>query len=443
MLDIKRIRKEPDQVKELLSRRNPNLANLIDEILTIDVEYRAALQEKQDLEAKRNQLGKLVGQKKAQGQENEAQAVIEELNLIKAKLKSIADNEPILFEKQKQILDNLPNTPSPDVPISADEHGNKEIFKWGTEFQLVSSECSDQQTSRKLANFKIKEHDEIGKDLGILDFERGVKIAKSRFTLLRGLGAKLERALINFMLDKAAENGYEEVFPPILANSESLYGTGQLPKFKEDIFKVENENLYLIPTAEVPVTNIYRDEILETNQLPIFFCAYTPNFRSEAGAAGKDTKGIIRQHQFNKVELVKICKPENSELEHEKLTQNAESVLQALRLPYRKMLLCSGDLGFAAQKCYDLEVWFPGQNKYREISSCSNFGDFQARRAQIRFKRDNNSKAELVHTINGSGLAVGRTLAAILENYQNADGSVTIPTVLVPYMSGTTHISSS
>jgi len=419
MLDIKLIRKDPEIVKAKLSRRDKSLAQLIDQIIEIDCQYREALQEKQELEAKRNQLSKVVGQKKSQGQN--ADAEMQELSIIKDSLKSIADQEPELFAKQTAILEGIPNIVSDDIPDGENEEANLEVYRHGEPRQL---------------NFEVKDHDDIGRELGIFDFERGVKIAKSRFTLLTGIGAKLERALINFMLDKASENGYQEVFPPIIVNGDCLYGTGQLPKFQQDLFKIEGENLYLIPTAEVPLTNIHRDEILDLNQLPISFCAYTPNFRSEAGAASKDTRGIIRQHQFNKIELVKLCKPEDSAALHEQLTKDAESILQALELPYRKVLLCSGDIGFGAHKCYDLEVWFAGQKKYREISSCSNFSDFQARRAQIRFKREANAKAELVHTINGSGLAVGRTLAAILENYQEADGSVTVPKALRPYLGG-------
>jgi seryl-tRNA synthetase len=417
MLDIKLIRKEPERVKELLSRRNSAWASQIDEIIELDQAYRSALQEKQELEAKRNSLSKIVGMKKSKAEN--ADIEMKELAEIKAALQAIADKEPELFAKQTGILEGIPNLPDETLPLGHSDEYNQEILRWG---------------SPRNFNFPVKEHDELGRELGIFDFERGVKIAKSRFTLIKNQGAKLERALINFMLDQATTKGYMEIQPPILVNSACLYGTGQLPKFKEDLFKVENEDLYLIPTAEVPLTNIYRDEILDGADLPIYFCAYTPNFRSEAGSASKDTRGIIRQHQFNKIELVKLCKPDQSAVEHEKLTQDAESLLQALGLPYRKMLLCAGDIGANAYRCYDLEVWFPGQAKYREISSCSNFIDFQARRAQIRFKADANAKTELVHTINGSGLAVGRTVAAILENYQNEDGSVTVPEVLRKYM---------
>jgi seryl-tRNA synthetase len=416
MLDLKRLRQEPEIYKNSLAKRNPSYLALIDELLETDEDYRKQLQERQDLEARRNSLSKLVGQKKSKGEN--ADEEIKELNLLKEKLKEIAEKEPEILSKQESILFEIPNLPSESVPEGKSEEDNLEIYKWGE--------------TRKF-DFQVLDHEEIGRKLDVLDFERGVKLAQSRFTLVKGLGAKLERALINFMLDKAFENGYTEISPPLMVNSNSLYGTGQLPKFSADLYKIEAEDLYLIPTAEVPLTNIYNDEILRLEDLNISITAFTPCFRSEAGAASRDTRGIIRQHQFSKIELVKITKPEDSEEEHEKLTKDAESILQALGLPYRKVLLCSGDMGFSAQKCYDLEVWFPSQNKYREISSCSNFGDFQARRAKIRFKRDSQSKAELVHTINGSGLAVGRTMAAIMENYQNADASFEIPEVLKKY----------
>lgn len=427
MLDIKKIRSNPEEIKSALSRRDPELAKFIDEIVKLDEEHREALQEKENLQAKRNELSKIVGQKKSSGED--ADTEITELNKIKEDLKAIADKEPELFAKQTKILEGIPNTPDPETPDGLSEDDNQEILKHGEPRQF---------------DFEPKWHDEIGEQLDILDFERGVKIAGSKFTLLKGMGAKLERALIAFFLDKAEAKGYTEVMPPLMVNQSSLYGTGQLPKFEEDLYKIANaddegKQYYLLPTAEVPVTNIHADEILNGDDLPLNFCAYTPCFRSEAGAAGKDTRGIIRQHQFNKVELVKMCKAEDGTKEHEKLTQDAEELLQELGLPYRKMLLCAGDMGANAQKCYDLEVWFPSQNKYREISSCSHFGDFQARRAKIRYKDSSGgkkAKAELVHTINGSALAVGRCLAAILENYQNADGSVDIPEALQPYLKG-------
>lgn len=420
MLDIKKIRQNPDLIKELLSLRNPQYSLIIDQLLAVDKEYREKLLEKESLEAERNSLSKLVGQKKAKAED--ATEEINSLNLIKEKLKQINDSEPLLAAKQEALLLELPNTPSSDTPLGKDENSNVLVYSWG---------------EKRHFDFPVLEHHELGERSSELDFERGVKLAKSRFTLVGGFLAKLERALINFMLDKAAENGYLEYSLPVIVNADSLYGTGQLPKFKDDLFKIQDEELYLIPTAEVPLTNIYRNEILSEKDLPLRLTAYTPCFRSEAGSAGKDTRGIIRQHQFNKIELVVICKEEDALAEHERLTLNAEAVLQALALPYRKIQLCAGDLGFSASKCYDLEVWFPSQEKYREISSCSHFADFQARRAQIRFKRiEENAKPknELVHTINGSGLAVGRTLAAIMENYQNADGTITIPEVLRPYL---------
>ncbi len=433
MLDIKQIRKDPEMVKKTISRRKPELALLIDEVVAVDAKYREALIAKEQLEAERNKFSKLVGQLKARAAkdpsaEAEANEVITKLNTIKAELQNISEKEPQLFAVVTSLLGTIPNLPDASVPDGANENDNQEILSWGVKPSWTGS-------------FKAQAHEDLGESLGMFDFERGVKIAKSRFTLLTGVGARLERALINFMLDSAAARGYTEAMPPVLVNSASLYGTGQLPKFAEDLFKIENDDLYLIPTAEVPITNIYRDEILSESQLPLYFCAYTPCFRSEAGSAGKDTRGIIRQHQFNKVELVKFCSPDQSAAEHEKLTQDAEAVLQALGLAYRKVLLCTGDMGFGAAKCYDLEVWFPSQNKYREISSCSNFGDFQARRAQIRYKTG-AGKNELVHTINGSGLAVGRTVAAILENYQNPDGSVRVPEALVPYMGGVSLLTS-
>jgi seryl-tRNA synthetase len=420
MLDIKKIRQNPDLIKELLSLRNPHYAEILNELLEIDKQYREKLIEKESLEAERNTLSKTVGQKKSKG--DNADSEIESLNTLKEKLKTINELEPILAEKQREFLLELPNIPSPDTPYGKDENDNRLIFEWGTKPSF---------------NFKPLEHNELGIDSQELDFERGVKLSKSRFTVVAGKLAKLERALINFMLDKATENGYQEYSLPVIVNSESLYGTGNLPKFKDDLFKIEGEELYLIPTAEVPLTNLHRDEILKEEQLPLRMTAYTPCFRSEAGSAGKDTRGIIRQHQFNKIELVILCKEEDAINEHERLVNNAESILQALELPYRKVQLCAGDLGFSASKCYDLEVWFPSQEKYREISSCSWFSDFQARRTQIRFKRTDESgksKNEFVHTINGSGLAVGRTLAAIMENYQTKDGSIKIPKALESYL---------
>jgi seryl-tRNA synthetase len=346
---------------------------------------------------------------------------------VSAEIKEKEKELPGVIEELDRLLMVIPNIPDSSVPIGKDEKDNPVIRNWG--------EIRDM-------NFGPRSHWEIGEALGILDFECAAKIAGSRFALYRGPGARLERALISFMLDiHTREHGYTEILPPFMVNGASMTGTGQLPKFKEDLFKVEGWDLYLIPTAEVPVTNIHRDEVLSEENLPIYYTAYSPCFRSEAGSYGKDTRGLIRQHQFNKVELVKFVRPETSYDELELLTQNAEEVLRRLKLPYRVISLCTGDIGFSAAKTYDLEVWLPGQNLYREISSCSNFTDFQARRAGIRFKKKGANGTELVHTLNGSGLAVGRTLVAILENYQQKDGSVSVPEALIPYMGGVETIS--
>lgn len=354
------------------------------------------------------------------------ETLLKELQTIKSE---IHNNEIELANIQETFTTlalSLPNFCDNDVPIGKDEEQNKEISVYGSIPQLA---------------FPAKEHWELGENLNILDFDRAAKVTGSRFVFLKSSGAKLERALINFMMDvHSKEHGYEEIIPPFLVNSTSLIGTGQFPKFTEDVFSVNNHDLKLIPTAEVPVTNFYAKEILKAQNLPCFFVAYSPCFRSEAGSYGKDTKGLIRQHQFNKVELISFTKPEDSEKMHEQLTIHAESILKRLELPYRKVLLCTGDTSFSAKKCYDLEVWLPGQKQYREISSCSNFGDFQARRANIRFRRSQSEKPEFVHTLNGSALAVGRTLLAILENYQQEDGSIKIPSALINYMGGMTHI---
>jgi seryl-tRNA synthetase len=343
-----------------------------------------------------------------------------------AEMKGVAERIKEIDEKLKGVeqggadfLLNVPNIPNASVPVGKDETENLEVRKWGE--------------PRKF-DFIPLNHWDIGEKLGIIDFETGAKIAGARFTLMKGAGARLERALMNFMLDLHTSKGYTEVFPPLLVNRESMTGTGQLPKFEMDLFRVADPELYLIPTAEVPVTNIHRDEILREELLPLYYTAYTPCFRREAGSYGKDVRGLIRQHQFNKVELVKFSRPEDSHAELESLTADAESILQLLGLPYRVVLLCTGDMGFSSAKTYDIEVWLPGQDRYREISSCSNFEDFQARRANIRFKREGKKGTEYVHTLNGSGLAIGRTLVAILENYQNADGSVSVPDVLKKYM---------
>ena len=414
MLDIKLIRENPEKINELLKRRNPNLS--VDAVLEIDNERRKIQFQADELRAKRKQESNKIGAMKKEGIDTtEIQAEIRQLGEDVKKLEETLNE---LDLKQKEALLFIPNTPDPEIPIGADDSANIEVKRWGEPTK---------------ANFELKPHWDLCPELNMLDFERGVKLAHTRFTLYRGKGARLERAIINFFLDTHTEcRGYEEIFPPVMANSKTMTGTGQLPKFKEDMFKCVDEDLYLIPTAEVPVTNIYQDEILDEEMLPKYMTAYTPCFRREAGSAGKDTKGLIRQHQFNKVELVKLTKPEQSAEEHEKLTRDAENVLELLGLPYRRVCLSTGDIGFSAKKCYDLEVWMPSYNSYKEISSCSNFGDYQARRANIRFRRKDGS-IEFVHTLNGSGLAVGRTLAAICENFQTENGHIVIPEVLRKY----------
>jgi seryl-tRNA synthetase len=418
MHDLKEIRINPDLYKEKLAKRNKELITSIDELLVLDEKKRNFQSRADELRKRKNEIAGLIPRSK------DDPSKIEELKKesieVGKQLSNIEAEEGNLTEETNTKLMWLPNAPADDVPLGKDETENQEILKWG-----------NPKTEKW-----IKPHDEIGVKLNIFDFERGVKIAQSRFTVLTGVGAKLERAIMNFMLDHASERGYRETFPPILINKTSMIGTGQLPKFDGDFYKCEGEDLYLAPTAEVPITNLHRDEVLNLEQLPIKYCAYTPCFRREAGSAGKDTRGIIRQHQFNKVELVKITTSENSALEHEALTNDAEEILKKLELPYRKILLCSGDMGFSAMKCYDLEVWFPSQNTYREISSCSNFGSFQARRMNIKYKVNPKDKAIFAHTVNGSGLAIGRTLAAILENYQTEKGTILVPAVLQPYLGG-------
>ena len=417
MLDIKRIRENLEEIKAAMQVRGEKEFDL-DIVVELDNRRRELLQEVEVMKNELNVESKKIPQLIKEG------ANVEEA---KAKLKELSDKIKGFDEKVREVeadieynLMRIPNVPHPNVPQGTTDEDNVEIRTWGEPTKF---------------DFEHKAHWDIGTNLDILDFETGGKITGSRFTLYKGLGARLERALINFFLNTQSDkNGYKEVLPPFMANRASFIGTGQLPKFEEDMFKVEGVDYFLIPTAEVPVTNIHRDEILTADQLPIKYCAYTPCFRSEAGSAGRDTRGLVRQHQFNKVELVKFVKPEDSYEELEKLTNDAEMMLQLLGLPYRVVRICTGDLGFTAAYKYDLEVWMPSYNRYVEISSCSNFEDFQARRAGIRFKRDKKSKAEYVHTLNGSGLAVGRTLAAILENYQQADGSVVVPEVLRPYM---------
>ena len=415
MLDIKLIRENPEKINELLKRRNPDLS--VDEVIEIDVERRKIQARADELRAKRKAESQKIGELKKKGENTDA--IQEDVRKIGDDIKQLEDEQSVLDERQRDLLLHIPNIPDETTPIGTSEDDNQEVYKWGE--------------PRKF-DFEFKPHWDICEEKGLVDFERGVKLSQSRFTLYRGLGAKLERAIINFFLDyHTSEQGYEEVLPPFMANAATMTGTGQLPKFAEDMYKCVDEDLYLIPTAEVPVTNIYAGEILSEDQLPMYMTAYTPCFRREAGSAGKDTRGLIRVHQFNKVELVKLCTPESSPAEHEKLTEDAEKMLQLLGLPYRREALCTADLGFSANKCWDLEVWMPSYGTYKEISSCSNYGDYQARRANIRYRDKQTGKTRFVHTINGSGLAVGRTFAAIIENYQQADGSIVIPEVLRKY----------
>ncbi len=421
MLDLKWVVSHLDDVKDSLSKRGQKvdlsaLENLNQKRKNLQVEF-------DSLRAIQNQKSAEI--QKLQKQKEDASSLIAEMQKVAKRTKEIAPELTQIEEEIEKTLLHIPNIPHSSVPVGKGSEENTLLRTWGEKPQL---------------SFKALEHSDLGEKLDILDFERGVKIAGARFTLYKGLGAKLERALTNFMLDvHTTEHGYTETLPPFLVNAASMTGTGQLPKFEEDLFKTTT-GLYLIPTAEVPVTNIYRDEILSEEELPLSYTAYTPCFRSEAGSYGKDMKGLIRQHQFNKVELVKFVTPENSYQELENLTSHAETILKKLGLHYRIMTLCTGDMGFSAAKTYDIEVWLPGQNAYREISSCSNFEDYQARRMKIRYKTK-EGKNRLVHTLNGSGLAVGRTLIAVLENYQQKDGSIQIPEVLIPYMGGVSKIS--
>ncbi|ALB40451.1 MULTISPECIES: serine--tRNA ligase [Nostocales] len=421
MLDIKQIRENPQLVQEKLNTRSGKYE--IQPILDLSQQQRELEVKRNELQARSNEIGKLVGHKVKSGvnpQDAEILALKDEGNSLKITLSGLEPQEKELKAQIHQLLLALPNLPSDSTPIGTSEDDNQEVKTWGDEY--------------KPENPNIVPHWEIGEKLGILNFERAVKIAQTRFVSLIGAGAGLERALIQFMLSKHIENGYIEVSPPLLVNTDSLTGTGQLPKFAEDSFKCAEDDLWLIPTAEVPVTNLYRGDIINGEELPIYHTAYTPCFRREAGSYGRDMRGLIRLHQFNKVELVKLVKPENSFDELETLLVSAESILQALKLPYRVINLCTADLGFSATKTYDLEVWLPSAGKYREISSCSNCVDFQARRADIRFKETGKKGTQFVHTLNGSGLAVGRTMAAILENYQQADGTIKVPDVLQVYL---------
>ena len=416
MLDIKFIRTNPELVKQAVRNRNGNLDAEIDQLLAIDVKRRELTAKTESLKAEQNAASKRIPQIKKEG--GDVSEIMAQMKDISAKIKEL-DNELAEYEaQQKQIVYMIPNVPDESVPVGTDDSMNKEIRRFGepTAFE-----------------YEPKAHWDIGAGLDILDPETAAKVTGARFHFYKGLGARLERSIISFFLNTHTENGYTEVFPPFMVNRASMTGTGQLPKFEEDAFKLSTNDYFLIPTAEVPVTNMHRDEIIDSTKLPISYCAYSACFRAEAGSAGRDTRGLIRQHQFNKVELVKFAHPDHSFEELEKLTNDAERVLQLLGLPYRVVALCSGDLGFSSAKTYDIEVWMPSYNRYVEISSCSNFVDFQARRAAIRYK-EQGGKAQLLHTLNGSGVAVGRTVAAILENYQNPDGSVTIPEVLRPYM---------
>ena len=421
MLDLKFVRNNPAAVEEALTKRHASIS--LEPFLKLDEERRQKLVVAEQLKNKRNVVSEEIGRMKKAGQD--AGELVLEMRQVSQQIKELDDQIRDLEEKIQLTLLTIPNIPHASVPVGKDDADNVEIRRWGEQPQF---------------DFTPRPHWELGEALDIIDFERGAKVSGARFTFYKGAGARLERAVINFMLDlHTGEHGYVEVFPPFMVNSDSMIGTGQLPKFAEDMFKIAGTDYYLIPTAEVPVTNLYRGEILDGDRLPIYHCAYSACFRAEAGAAGRDTRGLIRQHQFNKVELVKFTRPEDSYAELEKLTANAERVLQLLNLPYRVVCLSTGDLGFSSAKTYDLEVWLPGNGQYREISSCSNFEDFQARRANIRFK-EGKGRPRFVHTLNGSGLAVGRTVAAILENYQQADGSVLIPEKLVPYMGGLTRI---
>ena len=419
MLDVKRIRENLEDIKVLMGRRGEGEFDPkdLDEVIALDDKRKEILKEVEVMKNQSNVDSKKIPEMIKNGKD---------IGPIKAELKELSDKIKELDAQLKEVEEGLvyrllriPNVPNPDVPQGETDEDNVQIRTWGE--------------PRKF-DFEEKAHWDIGTDLDILDFERGGKITGSRFTVLKGLGARLERALLSFYMDQHSENGYTEIIPPFMANRNSFIGTGQLPKFEEDMFKIEGLDYFLVPTAEVPVTNLYNNEIVDFDSLPIKHCAYTPCFRSEAGSAGRDTRGLVRQHQFNKVELVKFVKPEDSYEELESLTNDAEKMLQLLGLPYRVVKICTGDLVFTAAKKYDLEVWMPSYNRYVEISSCSNFEDFQARRANIRFKRDRNAKTEFVHTLNGSGLAIGRTVAAILENYQQEDGTVVVPEALRSYM---------
>lgn len=415
MLDIKLLRTEPEKIREALKNRNSDLD--ITPAIELDAKRRELLGKVEQMKANQNEITKKIPQMKKAGEDTSK--IFAEMKELSNEIKELDTEVSAIDEELRAFMLKIPNIPSAKSPIGIDDSENKEIRRWSTPREF---------------DFEAKAHWDIGTDLDILDFDRGAKISGTRFTVYKGLGARLERAVIQYFLNTHTENGYTEIFPPYMVNRASMTGTGQLPKFEEDAFKVANNGYFLIPTAEVPVTNLHRDEILDGAKLPVKYCAYSACFRAEAGSAGRDTRGLIRQHQFNKVELVKFVDPENSYDELESLTNDAEKLLQGLNIPYRVVCLSTGDLGFSSACTYDIEVWMPSYGRYVEISSCSNFEDYQARRANIRFKKTPKDKAQLVHTLNGSGLAVGRTVAAILENYQNADGTVTVPEALVQYM---------
>ena len=422
MLDIRWIRSNVEETKRFLANRNNDMN--IDALLSLDAEKRSLLVESEELKAKRNEGSRKVSQARAAGED--AAGLMEEMRLVGERVKTIDARITEIDASLDDLLLRVPNRPHETCPVGKDENDNVEIRKWG---------------EVPMFPFEPKPHWEIGEALGIMDFERGAALAQSRFTVLKGLGAKVERALLNFMLDLHTEkHGYKEIEPPFMVNSATMQGTGQLPKFAEELYKCEGDDLWLIPTAEVPLTNLHAGDILEEDALPLYYTAYTPCFRREAGSYGRDIRGFLRQHQFDKVEMVKLCTPETSYDELEKLTANAEEVLQLLKIPYRVICLSTGDMGFGSSKTYDIEVWLPSQNKYREISSCSNCEDFQARRMNTRYRPKDGGKPRFVHTLNGSGIAIGRTLIAVIENYQQENGSFLVPDVLRPYMSGVTTV---
>ena len=419
MLDIKFVRENPDVIDAACaSRQNAHWDR--EKFFALDAERRSVIAEVESLQAERNAISKQIGLFMREGKKDEAEAAKQQVSANKERIAELDQRRGSVEEELTALVAAIPNIPDESVPYGVDDSDNPEVRRWGTPTEF---------------DFEPKAHWDLGVDLGIIDFNRGVKLAGTRFYLLGGLGARMERALINFMIDQHNKAGFKEFWPPVITNHDSLFGTGQLPKFEDDLYHVQPD-LYLIPTAEVQLTNIHRGEILDADQLPLLYTAFTPCFREEAGSAGRDTRGIIRVHEFDKVEMVKFSKPEDSMNQLESMVAEAEKILQLLKLPYHVVTLCTGDLGFSAAKCYDIEVWLPSYNNYKEISSCSNCKDFQARRAGIRFKDPAVKGTQLVHTLNGSGLAVGRTMAAILENYQNEDGSVTVPEALVPYMGG-------